>query len=639
MIIALFLRKKYLNFLIFIVILFFAFESNFLQSSQNDLCKKLFQTIDSGDIESATKLVKEGIDVNCRTQSPGWTALHEAVHKKRLEFVKLLLANHADPNSQDWVGMTPLHRAAEYCGKEIALILIEKGANINALNDYSKTPLFVAAEKNNLEVAKLLIQYKASVNAIDNSNLTPLFLAASAGFDDMVNLLIQNGADPKFNEKIEKNLFESVIKRNYFSKSDSEEKKKIIVSLLLQKHLSPNTTDFFGNTPLHLAIEQGYSQIAQELINGGAYIDAVNKIKDIITQMRIDNKEVNLKPNEYGNQSPLFLATTKQNQKIVELLLKHKANPNISNNYGLTPLHNAISLANEMIAELLIKNGADVNAKDRNGWTPLHYCAFKNLVSIAKLLIEKGADLNANSTSETRIFDIFYPNGATPFEIAEKIDNSEIIKILKNSVDKGVKRNNEDIWKKIKKYQSTFNLIKEDNDVIDLFHNVTNKIKKVTYYEIPEIICIIDTDFIRKYKFLYIMEMGGPWENHDRYCLIGMKKNGTNIHRFGSFEAEFHKESFDIKNNDVKYINKVIKLENIQIGSPEVAFKVCILFSKLADFNSEPLFKSNRKMNHFPPLFKELKDGYEFQFFTDFDFWHLFISRKNKIKLINHYRY
>jgi ankyrin repeat protein len=130
------------------------------------------------------------------------------------------LANHADPNSQDWVGMTPLHRAAEYCGKEIALILIEKGANINALNDYSKTPLFVAAEKNNLEVAKLLIQYKASVDAIDNSNLTPLFLAESAGFDDMANLLIQNGAHPKFNEKIEKNLFASVIKRNYLSNLD-----------------------------------------------------------------------------------------------------------------------------------------------------------------------------------------------------------------------------------------------------------------------------------------------------------------------------------------------------------------------------------------------------------------------------------
>jgi ankyrin repeat protein len=108
--------------------------------------------------------------------------------------------------------------------------------------------------------------------------------------------------------------------------------------------------------------------------------------------------------------TPLHYAVIDNNILIAHLLLENKANINLQNISGDTPLH--IAKTTEMV-ELLINYGADVNACDVNNSTPLHIC---KSVEIAKVLIDKGANVNATNKY-----------GNSPLHL---IDNIEIIKLL-----------------------------------------------------------------------------------------------------------------------------------------------------------------------------------------------------------------
>ena len=63
-------------------------------------------------------------------------------------------------------------------------------------------------------------------------------------------------------------------------------------------------------------------------------------------------------------------------------LVQSRADVNIKDSYGRTPLHHAVQLNSEAIL-VLLANGADVNIKDNNELTPLHYAA----VLIQKLYV------------------------------------------------------------------------------------------------------------------------------------------------------------------------------------------------------------------------------------------------------------
>jgi ankyrin repeat protein len=68
------------------------------------------------------------------------------------------------------------------------------------------------------------------------------------------------------------------------------------------------------------------------------------------------------------------------------------SNVNARDDKGRTPLHMALEYGNCDVASLLIDAGADVNAADKNGVTPLHLAAQAGCVEVVKKLLERGAD-------------------------------------------------------------------------------------------------------------------------------------------------------------------------------------------------------------------------------------------------------
>ena len=70
--------------------------------------------------------------------------------------------------------------------------------------------------------------------------------------------------------------------------------------------------------------------------------------------------------------TPLHLASSKTNVKVVQQLLKHEADVNACDQDLTTPLHVASFKWNDEVVRLLIEHGADVNACSQCHKTPLH---------------------------------------------------------------------------------------------------------------------------------------------------------------------------------------------------------------------------------------------------------------------------
>ncbi|KAE9369200.1 ankyrin, partial [Stipitochalara longipes BDJ] len=94
--------------------------------------------------------------------------------------------------------------------------------------------------------------------------------------------------------------------------------------------------------------------------------------------------------NTYGRkiESPLTIAIRGKRYEVVDMLLRHGANPNILENDGETALFKAIHGGNIKTAQLLVeKYGADPNNITSNGMTTLHAAALSGSTEIISLLI------------------------------------------------------------------------------------------------------------------------------------------------------------------------------------------------------------------------------------------------------------
>jgi ankyrin repeat protein len=98
--------------------------------------------------------------------------------------------------------------------------------------------------------------------------------------------------------------------------------------------------------------------------------------------------DINVKDND--GETPLHRAAASGlGGDLTELLLSNNADVNAKNKEGLTPLHWATKNGGTIEIGLLLARGADVNARDNNGYTPLHYVG-PGRPDVTELLIQHG---------------------------------------------------------------------------------------------------------------------------------------------------------------------------------------------------------------------------------------------------------
>lgn len=90
--------------------------------------------------------------------------------------------------------------------------------------------------------------------------------------------------------------------------------------------------------------------------------------------------------------TPLQIASTHRDGKIVKCLLQAKARMEVTNSHGYAPLHFAALSGSTKSVRLLLKAGADPNVRSRSGCTPLHTAAQYGATEPALTLIKAGAN-------------------------------------------------------------------------------------------------------------------------------------------------------------------------------------------------------------------------------------------------------
>lgn len=271
---------------------------NLISSRDDSGTTPLLCAAQSGEADMVKFFLDHKVDVN-EKDDYGRTALHWATLDRHKNVVVILLARKADITAKDKDGNMALHLASG--DKEITKLLLANGADVNARGEFGQTPLIQSVSGGSRDVAELLIASGADVNAKDDLGFMPLHIAAENGNKEMVELLLAKKADI-------------------------------------------NAVDgAAGLTPLGRAVNMGRKEMAEFLMKKGV---------------------------KYNFKEVIFLGDI---EKVKALL---KENPNLvfdrdEGTVGVSPLLEAISDNHKEIAELLLANKADVNVLDDGGMTPL----------------------------------------------------------------------------------------------------------------------------------------------------------------------------------------------------------------------------------------------------------------------------
>eukprot|EP01132_Coremiostelium_polycephalum_P002243 gene2243-2765_t len=162
-----------------------------------------------------------------------------------------------------------------------------------------------------------------------------------------------------------------------------------------------NSATIHGRTALHFAVAGNHIEILQYLL--------------------VEQKaDPNLSDTD-GN-TPLHLAIIQGLTLAVEALLKNGANVNAINKDGSTPIMMVSLNGEEKIVDLLLEYGADVNSSNKKGNTALHYATLRGHKKVVDKLLEAGSDVNAVNQ-----------DGATSLHVAAEENYPTIIETLANS--------------------------------------------------------------------------------------------------------------------------------------------------------------------------------------------------------------
>lgn len=345
-------------------------------------------------------------------------------------------------------------------------LLTKLGANANGTDSTGEPLIFLALKTQNPKLVKLLINTGASLTVRGLRNLFPMQVAKAMANEKIIKVIHYY-----LNLKLEKAIL----------RGDLDEIRKLISAGANVDAKTDNGMPFIS-----FAIEQDRLEIVKELIgkranifekdsNGKTAIDYANKfgnntiknlIKDQLSQRliaainendvaRIQNLikfEVDVN-NPYSDTTPLILAIRKS-PDLVKLLLDMKANPNIDDAAGRSPLMAAAMLGNLDIIKLLILKEANPRYINKHG---------DNIILLAPLFL-KNVNEVINYFVNTQGLDInsVSAGGRTALMNASEIDKVQVVKAL---IDNKANLNLQDKSGRTALYLAT---MREHADIVEL---------------------------------------------------------------------------------------------------------------------------------------------------------------------------
>lgn len=353
-------------------------------------------------------LIQKGADINLIFGSD--TPLSLAVRQGELSMVEILLKQGADVQKAQVGGSNPLHLASSSGYRAIAELLLDKGAQVNALDGNARTPLFIAVQAGHKNMVEFLLERKANPDLPDQSKTAPLHSAVALGREDLVRLLLKAGADINAPGEKDATPLKMAVERQNLP----------MVRLLLEQKADPN----LPRSPLHSSVGSGVADTVRAAPtravrntavltmssrpSGGSDTALCAAIRQGYQEAAFALLDAKADPNleGIGGDTPLQLALGQD--EIFSRLVKQGVTVNATNAAGETALHYAVGAGlTNRITELLDMK-ADPNLRDYQGLSPLLWAVLADELEAASLLLNRGALVNLPAK-----------NGRTPLSSAK----------------------------------------------------------------------------------------------------------------------------------------------------------------------------------------------------------------------------
>jgi ankyrin repeat protein len=403
-----------------------------------------------GDCSLIERIAGNGADIDAIGEL-GSTPLHAAVKVGSLGACKTLLRLGASMGKPDGNGNSVLHLACEGGYSSVVKWIMEAKVPIpvNQKNRLDETPLHLAAAFGRVEVVQQLIAKNTDVTPRDKSDHSPLDLACENGHIRVMEYLMDRshpGMKPfqfaaqsgcvltlKTVTADNANAGNILRKENALFLAASNGKENA-VDYLLQCGADPNKPDEESAdkmTPLAKAASKGFIRVIRRLVVASADVNLLSgknnaaplhhaasqdQLEAVSELLMVKNCNVNAKNSK--KETPLHVSVSAP--RIVEVLLRERADQGIRDQDGSTPLHVAAKEGFKESVKLLIERGADVTSMDENGYMALHLAAEEGHRSVVELMI---------SNENVRI-DAKSRSGMTALHVAARKGRLEVAKFL-----------------------------------------------------------------------------------------------------------------------------------------------------------------------------------------------------------------
>ena len=272
-----------------------------------------------------------------------------------------------DVNAREADGTTALLWAAYEGDATRVAELIRSGADVRLGNRYGATPMSEAARRGDTQILQLLLRAGADPESANAEGETALMVVARTGNIEAARLLLRHGA-----------------------KIDAREQ-------------------WGGQTALIWAAAQSQPEMIRFLLSKGADPNARAIVRDWQRRVTAEGRPKNM---NRGGFTPLLYAAREGCIPCMKELLRGKADINLTDPDGTTPLVLTLMNGHWDAARLLVSSGADVNQWDFWGRSPLYNAVDMNIlpagahvelppldettgVDVIKLLLARGANPNA----------------------------------------------------------------------------------------------------------------------------------------------------------------------------------------------------------------------------------------------------
>ena len=337
----------------------------------------------------------------------GWRALHLAALKGFSPLVNRLIARIAEVDFQDVQKRTPLHLAAFNGHLDVVKSLINARANVQLRDSNGCSALYKAVQRQQREIVAVLIENGADPSTGDSKQWTPLHEAASHCDVTTFSILLKS-----YQKMVD---LQDVNKRTPLQIACMEGASDV-VDILLQRNANPLHQDTNGMDALDLAADNQHESIVDSLLKQNQPIWPTGKVEKLYRRGAAQGKirmvefwlsrirDIDIRDND--DRTALHFAAMNGRDEIVELLIARKADLNLQERHGRTPLSSALHRRHGRTA-LLLANERNLDLADEKGNTPFHWAARRGFEEVGSMLREKNANIDAQDR-----------RGRTPLHIA-----------------------------------------------------------------------------------------------------------------------------------------------------------------------------------------------------------------------------